>query len=226
MIGTGPGPHPIAAGVLSPVDRITEVFCGLLMVLAVTLVVGQDVATGREGVQTLLRVALGGNLAWGIIDGVVYLMSRRFERGRQARLVAALRSAGDDAARRAALHEAIDPALVDPMTTVEAGRVFETLRAQAGRTNPVDPRLTRQDFVGALGCFCLCVVCALPAVLPFEVFDAPRIALRVSNGVSLASLFALGVVWAGQIGARRLLTGFGLLLLGAALVGVQIVFGG
>jgi hypothetical protein len=104
--------------------------------------------------------------------------------------------------------------------------VFETLRAQAGRTNPVDPRLTRQDFVGALGCFCLCVVCALPAVLPFEVFDAPRIALRVSNGVSLASLFALGVVWAGQIGARRLLTGFGLLLLGAALVGVQIVFGG
>jgi VIT1/CCC1 family predicted Fe2+/Mn2+ transporter len=227
MIGKGgPAHHPILGGVLSPVDRTIEVFCGLLMVLAVTLLVGHDVVAGREGVHALLRAALGGNLAWGIIDGVLYLMSQRYERGRQARLVAAVRDARDEGAIRNALDHVLNREMVAAMTAVEASSVFSTLFLLADRLVPVPPRLTRRDLVGALGCFCLCFGCALPAVLPFTLFDEPVVALRVSNAVSLASLFALGVVWATVIGARRLLTGFGLLLLGASLVGLQIAFGG
>jgi len=113
MIGKGgPAHHPILGGVLSPVDRTIEVFCGLLMVLAVTLLVGHDVVAGREGVHALLRAALGGNLAWGIIDGVLYLMSQRYERGRQARLVAAVRDARDEGAIRNALDHVLNRGLV------------------------------------------------------------------------------------------------------------------
>jgi hypothetical protein len=230
MIGKVPGKvqplHWTGSGVLSPVDRITEVFCGLLMVLASTLLVGQDGTGGPEKVHTLLRAGLGGNLAWGIIDGVLYLMTQRFERGRQARLVAAVREADGDVESRAALGEAIAPALVASMTNAEAAHLFGALRAMAGRTGPVRAHLTRGDFVGALACFCLCVGCALPAVVPFALLETPAVALRVSNGVSLASLFALGVLWAKVIGARPLASGLGLLLLGAALVALQIAFGG
>ena len=57
-------------------------------------------------------------------------------------------------------------------------------------------------------------------------FDAPAIALRVSNGILLASLFVLGIVWAKLIGARPLPTAFGLLFVGATLVGINVAFGG
>jgi VIT1/CCC1 family predicted Fe2+/Mn2+ transporter len=218
-------PHPIFGDALSPIDRITEVFCGLVMVLTVTLLAGRDVATGPEGVRSLLRAALGGNFAWGIIDGVVYLMTQRYERHRRARRVAIVRDARDDAAVRGALGEVIDRELVAPMTPDEASRVFSMLHVLAGRLEPVSPHITRRDLVGALACFCLCVGCALPAAVPFLIFDAPLVALRVSNAVSLASLFLLGTIWAKQIGARRLLTGLGLLLVGAALVGLQLALG-
>jgi len=225
MIRKTPLLHATSGGVLSPADRVTEIFGGLLMVLAVTLVAGID-SGGPASVQALLRAALGGNFAWGIIDGVLYLMAQRFGRARQARLVAAVRDARDDGAIRAALREAIAPELVAPMTEAEAARIFSMVHALAARLAPVPRGLTRRDLVGAFGCFCLCVGCALPAIVPFVLFDSPVIALRVSNGVSLASLFALGTVWADQIDASRLLTGFGLLLLGAALVGLQIALGG
>jgi VIT1/CCC1 family predicted Fe2+/Mn2+ transporter len=137
-----------------------------------------------------------------------------------------VRDATDDATIRAALAEAIDPELVAPMNAEETARAFTTLHALAARIAPVRSGLTRSDLLGALACFCLCVGSALPATVPFLLFDSPIVALRVSNGVLLASLFALGTIWAKQVGANRLLTGFELLLLGAALVGIAIAVGG
>jgi len=226
MFRTGSAPHPKYGDALSPVDRVTEIFCGLVMVLTVTLISAREIPTGPEGVNTLLRAALGGNIAWGFIDAVVYLMSQRYERERQARLLAAVRAATDDQAIRAALDEAVDPELVAPMSDEEASRAFSALHALAGRMAPVRAGLKRRDLLGALACFCLCVGSALPATMPFLLFDAPVVALRVSNGVLLASLFVLGIVWAKLIGARPLLTGFGLLLVGGALVGITIALGG
>jgi VIT1/CCC1 family predicted Fe2+/Mn2+ transporter len=226
MVRTGSAPHPTFGDALSPVDRVTEIFCGLVMVLTVTLLAANEVPTGPEGVNTLLRAALGGNIAWGFIDGVVYLMSQRYERERQARLLAAVRAATDDQAIRAALEEAVDPELVGPMSADEASRAFSALHALAGRMAAPRVGLTRRDLIGALACFCLCVGSALPAALPFLLFDAPLLALRVSNGVLLASLFVLGFIWAKLIGARPLLTAFGLLLVGGALVGITIALGG
>lgn len=226
MIRTGSAPHPTFGDALSPVDRVTEIFSGLVMVLTVTLLAGRDVAAGPEGVNTLLRAALGGNIAWGMIDGVVYLMTQRYERGRQARLLAAVRAATDDQAIRAALEEAVDPELVAPMNAEEASRAFSALHALAGRMALPDLRITRRDLIGALACFCLNIASALPAAVPFMLFDAPAFALHVSNGVLLVSLFVLGIVWAKLIGARPLPTAFGLLLVGAALVGMNIALGG
>ena len=66
--------------VLSPVERATEVLFELIMVLMILN--SLDVAeTVREGVRTMLLGALGCNLAWGIIDAVLYLMGRLADRG-------------------------------------------------------------------------------------------------------------------------------------------------
>src|SRR5216117_970015 len=67
--------------VLEPIDRVSEVLFGLIMVLAFTGSLSVAEA-GRESIRTMLIGALGCNLAWGIIDGVLYLMGCLAEKGR------------------------------------------------------------------------------------------------------------------------------------------------
>jgi hypothetical protein len=58
---------------LEPHERIAEVLFGLIMVLTFTGSLSVAEA-GRDDVRTMLIAALGCNIAWGIIDGVLYLM--------------------------------------------------------------------------------------------------------------------------------------------------------
>ena len=60
--------------VLEPNERISEVLFGLIMVLTFTGSLSVAEADRAE-VRTMLIGALGCNLAWGIIDGVLYVMS-------------------------------------------------------------------------------------------------------------------------------------------------------
>src|ERR1051325_10474940 len=67
--------------VLDPVDRVAEVLFGLIMVLTFTGSLSVAEA-GRDDVRTMLVGAVGCNLAWGIIDAVLYLMACLAEKGR------------------------------------------------------------------------------------------------------------------------------------------------
>ena len=80
--------------VLEPVERVSEVLFGLIMVLTFTGSLSVAEA-GREDVRTMLIGALGCNLAWGIIDGVLYLMGCLAEKGRNLQTFHAVRKATD-----------------------------------------------------------------------------------------------------------------------------------
>src|SRR5258705_12908958 len=80
--------------VLEPHERISEVLFGLIMVLTFTGSLSVAEA-GREDVRTMLIGALGCNLAWGIIDGVLYLMGCLAEKGRSLMTYRAVRQATD-----------------------------------------------------------------------------------------------------------------------------------
>ena len=66
---------------LDPIDRITEILFGLIMVLTFTGSLSVAEADRAE-VRTMLIGAIGCNLAWGIIDAVFYLMSTFTAQGR------------------------------------------------------------------------------------------------------------------------------------------------
>ena len=66
---------------LDPIDRVSEVLFGLIMVLTFTGSLSVAEA-GREDVRTMLVGALGCNLAWGVIDAVFYLMGCLAEKSR------------------------------------------------------------------------------------------------------------------------------------------------
>ena len=60
---------------LEPMERIAEILFGVIMTLTFTCTLAVETAD-RLQVRTMLIGALGCNLAWGIIDAGVYLITR------------------------------------------------------------------------------------------------------------------------------------------------------
>jgi len=67
--------------VLDPMERISEILFGLIMVLTVTCSFSA-LEADRKQVREMLLAAVGCNFAWGAIDAVFYLLARFSEQGR------------------------------------------------------------------------------------------------------------------------------------------------
>jgi hypothetical protein len=207
---------------LEPIDRISEILFGLIMVLTFTGSLSVAEA-GREDTRTMLVGALGCNLAWGIIDGVLYLMGGLADKGRLVRgLRAARRSASREEAQRILSGLLPEPivGLVEPR---DLALIEERLRQMP---EPQIPRLDRDDWRGAVAVFLLVVLSMLPVVLPFVVIDSAVRALRVSNFIAIVMLFVMGYTF-GQLTHRNAwVWGGSMVVLGAALSGLTMMLGG
>ena len=204
-----------------------EILFGLIMTLTFTLAAGIVIQEeGREGAREMLIGILGCNLAWGIIDGALYILGQVFGRGRIRRIGFRLRqTSSDDEARRLVAME-LDETL-EPMTDEPARRnlydaIVERVRRVPASSNPV----TRDDIMGALAACWVVFVCSFPAVLPFLFLDDPRLALRVSNVILIGLLFLVGWRAALHTLAKPWLAGLGFMLIGVLLVALAIPLGG
>jgi VIT1/CCC1 family predicted Fe2+/Mn2+ transporter len=68
--------------VLDPVDRSSEVLFGLIMALTFTGTISVAEAD-REEVRSMLAAALGCNIAWGLVDAVMYVVTALVQRARE-----------------------------------------------------------------------------------------------------------------------------------------------
>src|SRR5215831_10473635 len=94
---------------LDPASRLSEVLFGLIMVLTVTLTASLTSKSGKAGARELLVAAVGGNIAWGIIDGVMYVMNCMTVRSGKARVVRAVQKAPDRAAALEVIRLLVEP---------------------------------------------------------------------------------------------------------------------
>ena len=76
---------------LDPIDRVSEILFGLFMVLTFTGTVSVATA-GREDVRLMLIAAIGCNIAWGFVDGVMYVLRTLVSRAREASFDRAVRT--------------------------------------------------------------------------------------------------------------------------------------
>src|SRR5213595_1749621 len=102
--------HKSAKRVLEPHERISEGLFGLIMVLTFTGSLSVAEA-GREDVRTMLIGALGCNLAWGIIDAIMYLMGCLTDRAQGIRTVLAVRKAAQSEKAHRVIVESLPPAI-------------------------------------------------------------------------------------------------------------------
>jgi len=211
---------------LDPGDTLAELIFGLLMVLTFTLgarLLGPSEPTdGRE----LLVAAIGCNIAWGIIDGFLYLLGQVFERLRVRNVVESLRVAGDESTAVATLQGELADDLTGLGDASQRDRFYASI-AFAARAGPAAKvRLLAEDLRGAVRVFFLVVSTAVPAALPFVLLDNVYLALRISNALLLACLFVVGFFWGRHVGARPIFAGTLIMSIGVVLVLIAIPLGG
>ena len=208
--------------VLDPIDRISEILFGLIMVLTSTSTLSVLTA-GKVEIKTMILGALGCNLAWGIIDGGLYLLGCLDERGRNLKTLRAVRSAANANEAR----HAIADALPEPLSNLSNVDV-EPMRRELLRLPepPQGPAPTTDDVLGALAVCLLVFLSTFPPVLPFLLFGEVHTALRVSNVIAIAMLFACGYAYGRGIGLRPWPTGLVMVAIGIAMVAVAVALGG
>jgi hypothetical protein len=211
---------------LDPASRLGEILFGMIMVLTVTLAAGFAVPDTKAGVRELLIAAIGCNVAWGIIDAVMYLMNCITVRAGKLRLVQAVQSAPTNDAAINLVQNEVEPELQELLDPEEAREFIRSVLTHVRRARLTRTILTRDDLLGSLACFWLVFVSCLPAALPFLFFSRPMLALRVSNFLLVALLFAVGQKWAQYAGTNRLATGGAMVAIGLVLVGLAILLGG
>ena len=208
---------------LSPHERISEILFGLIMVLTFTGTLSAAEA-GRSDVRTMLLGALGCNVAWGIIDAVLYLMGCLAESNHSLVLFRAVRRTGEPDEARRLLSEALPPVVASVLRPEE----FASLHARLKQLPepPGRARLTREEWLAAIGVFVLVFLTTFPVSIPFLFMHNAVSALRVSNAVAIVLLFILGSRFGRVAGRRPWVTGVSMVLLGLVLVGITIALGG
>jgi VIT1/CCC1 family predicted Fe2+/Mn2+ transporter len=212
-----------AKRVLDPIDRVSEVLFGLIMVLTFTGSLSVADA-GRDDVRTMLIGALGCNVAWGIIDAMLYLIGCLAEKGQSLTTYLAVLRATDSQKAQRTIADSLPTAIASILEPAE----LETMRRRLMQLPepPERPRLSKDEWLGSIGVFLVVFASTFPVVLPFIFMQNVGPAMRLSNAIAIVMLFLTGYAF-GTITARNpWLVGLAMIVLGSMLVGMTIALGG
>lgn len=209
--------------VLEPNERISEVLFGLIMVLTFTgsLSVAES---GRDDVRTMLIGALGCNLAWGIIDGVFYLMACLADKGRSLMTYRAVRGATNPQEAQRLIAAALPSVVASVMQPAELASVHQ--RLQQLPEPPQRARLSGSDWTGAVGVFLFVFLSTFPVAVPFIFMQSTMAAMRISNAIAVVMLFIAGYAYGRSVGRFPWGFGISMVVLGCVLVALTIALGG
>jgi VIT1/CCC1 family predicted Fe2+/Mn2+ transporter len=211
------------APLLDPIDRDSEFLFGLIMALTFTCTLSVATA-GDSDIHTVLLSALAGNVAWGFVDAVMYLLSCLAERERGLLALRTVRTAKSTDTVRPIIEDELPDSVVavlNPQELDELRARISKLPAPAGRAT-----LGRRDYLAAIAILAIVVLSSVPVLLPLALIHDPGIALRISNATAIALLYCFGRSVGRATGTPPLRTGLAMVAIGVVLVAITIMLGG
>ena len=209
---------------LDPSESLLEILFGLIMALTMTAG-ARLLADPATVVPFELMVALVGcNVAWGIIDGILYLMGCLADKGRNLLTLRAVRKASDPQKAQSLIAGALPPLIASILQPAE----LEAMRQRLVNLPepPAKARVGKTDLIGAFGVFLLVFITTFPVAIPFIFMHNAMLAMRVSNGVAVAMLFLAGFLYGRNVGRSPWAFGVAMVILGAVLVALTMALGG
>lgn len=219
---------------LDPIDALFTIFYSILFALLFTLsygiliyrgVISSSFASGYA--QGLFFTLLGAVAAWGIIDGVLYVLGGILGRSGRYRLLHHVQASKSEEEAAIAIAHELDP-ILQPITSDEQRHaLYHDIRAYLIRAEPQAVGLQRADVVGGVATLLLSVIAVLPSLLPLMLLpDNTSLAIRISSVVSLIVIFAAGYSWGRHTDTNPWKTGFIFSSVCLAMVLVAMLLGG
>jgi hypothetical protein len=208
--------------ILGPVDAICELLFGLFM--ALTFVGAISVVNPGNGqVRELFVTAFGCNIAWGLVDAVIFLVRTLVDRSRMLTLVRAVHDAPDAKAAHRVIEDNVSRTARALLTPAE----IEAVRGRVvAMPIPGRPGFVARDFASALAILLIVVASTVPVVLPFLVFHDLVLAKRVSHSIAVVMLFLGGLALGRYAGYGTWRVGLMMAALGTVMVAAINALGG
>lgn len=218
---------PIIHRFLDPGDALGEILFGIIMSLTFTVGARFFLAKGEFDRNELIVGALGCNIAWGVIDAVLYVLGNTFFRSQRARFYRALRDAPDEKSALAAVEDQFG--LEDEPLNIPAedrARLYQAIAIIGRRATPARIHITRDDLVAAFLVFALVTFTAIPLIIPFLVIQSESLAIRVANTVQVVLLFIGGWRWGSYTDLAPWKVGLAVTALGIGMSMMNVLLGG
>jgi hypothetical protein len=209
--------------VLDPIDRISEGWFGLIIVLTFTCSMSVT-KSGHQEVMKMVLGALGCNVAWGILDAFMYLMTCFTQRARNMSLQRSLHRNPDPDLARQTIADALPPVIVSVLSAQDLDSVRTKLMSLPEVDGP--PHITTHQWLEGLAVFLVVFLSTFPVTIPFLFIANPILAMRVSNGIALLMLFLAGYGLGSYAHYRPWRMGFWMALFGVVLVAITVYLGG
>lgn len=188
---------------LDPIDALFIIFFSILFALLFTLsygvliyhgVISSSFASGYG--RELFVAILGAVTAWGIIDGVLYVLGEVLARRERYRLLQYVQTSDSEEDAATAIAYELDFILTPITSDEQRHAIYHDIRAYLSQAEPQAIGIQREDVVGAAATMLLSVVAVLPSLLPLLLLPGnTALAIRISNVVSFIVIFAAGYMW-------------------------------
>ena len=211
---------------LDPEDAAAEILFGLIMALTFTLGATLVTEAGPDRFREIVYGTVTCNLAWGVIDGALYVFSDLFELSRRGMRINEVRAAASRAAAMESIREAFHDKFAAVTTSEERQRLYAEIHRLVLRMEAPPRRPTRESLAGAAVIFVLVSATSLPVLLPALLLGNTAVALEISNGLLIVGLFATGYAMARAVAGRPIRMGTAMAAIGLILVGVAKALGG
>lgn len=219
---------------LDPIDALFTIFFSILFALLFTLsysfliyhgVISSSFASGYG--EELFLTILGAVAAWGIIDGVLYVLGSVLARSERYRLLQYVQSSKSEEEAATAISYELD-FILEPITSSDQRQaLYHDISAYLRQAEPQKVGMRREDVIGAVATVLLSVAAVLPSLLPLLLLpNNTALAIRISNVISFLVVFATGYVWGQHTDRNPWKLGLLLSSICAAMVVVAVALGG
>ena len=210
---------------ISPSASLAELVYGTITALAVTNTLWLALPNGPDADAILIVAALGANTAWGVADGLIYLLTISVENRRAYNLALSVRGMGDEEAMNAIVDD-LSGTVFHTMEDEDRNRWANAVHSKLMLTEPHMQKLHKADYVGALSCFLLSLAAAVPVLLPHLILESAQQGVVAGNIVGLVMMAVLGYVWGSHMRTSKWRSALTMFSIGLVILTVVIVFGG
>ena len=208
---------------LNPVDRISEIIFGLIMALTFTCTIS-IADSGRTEIREMLIGAIGCNIAWGLVDAVMFILTGLAEKGHGKKILHFIRKSDQPERSKEYIADALPPVVASVISDEQLEQIRKDLVNIP--ESKLHIRISWKEVRMAIGIFLLVFLSTLPVAVPFVLIEPLEKALRVSNLVAVLLMFTGGWLLAKYGGYNKLVMALSMTVLGVILVGLTIALGG